>query len=100
MAVLEKIRVKMGAFITILIGIALVGFIINWDDLARVISSDNNMGKIDGTTISYEDFNSKLETLKGIYGRADEQAQENMNNAAWQELNTWILGSTFVGVSV
>ena len=47
MAVLEKIRVKMGAFITILIGIALVGFIINWDDLARVISSDNNMGKID-----------------------------------------------------
>ena len=85
MAVLEKIRVKMGAFITILIGIALVGFIINWDDLARVISSDNNMGKIDGTTISYEDFNSKLETLKGIYGRADEQAQENMNNAAWQE---------------
>ena len=85
MAVLEKIRVKMGAFITILIGIALVGFIINWDDLARVISSDNNMGKIDGTTISYEDYNSKLETLKGFYGRADEQAQENMNNAAWQE---------------
>lgn len=85
MAVLENIRVKMGAFITILIGIALVGFIINWDDLARVISSDNNMGKIDGTTISYQDYNSKLETLKGIFGRADEQSQDAMNSTAWQE---------------
>jgi len=85
MAVLEKIRVKMGAFITILIGIALVGFIINWDDLARVISSDSNMGKIDGTTITYQDYNSKLETLKSIFGKADEQAQDEMNNVAWQE---------------
>ena len=51
MAVLEKMRKKMGVFISIVIAIALLAFIVNPDDLQRVMSmfsSKYDVGKIAG----------------------------------------------------
>ena len=49
MALLEKIRVKMGIFITVLIAIALISFIIDPGTLQSAISmfsSKNDVGKM------------------------------------------------------
>lgn len=59
MAVLEKIRVKMGVFITAIIGLALLSFIIDAETLNSAISmfsSKYDVGEMNGKSISYQDF--------------------------------------------
>jgi hypothetical protein len=59
MAVLEKIRVKMGAFITIVIALALLSFIIDPSTLQSAMSmfsSKYDVGSINGKSISYQDY--------------------------------------------
>ena len=54
MAVLEKIRVKFGILITVLIGVALLSFIVDPSTLEttlRYFSSKYDVGKIDGNRI-------------------------------------------------
>lgn len=95
MAVLEKIRVKLGVLITVLIAVALLSFIIDPTTLEttfRFFSSEYDVGKIDGRKIRYEDFQKQIEYYTGIYeltsgGRTpDEQTQETINETAWQSL--------------
>ncbi len=94
MAVLEKIRVKMGAFITLLIGVALLSFIIDADTLRSALSmfsSKYDVGEMNGKAISYQDFQKKIDYYTKIHELAtgsstmDEQAQEMVNESAWQE---------------
>ena len=50
MAVLEKIRVKMGVFITVIIGVALLSFVIDADSLRSALSmffSKYDVGEMD-----------------------------------------------------
>ena len=64
MAVLEKIRVKLGVLITVLIAVALLSFIIDpstLDMTLRSFSSKYDVGQIDGKSIKYEEFNEKVE---------------------------------------
>ncbi len=42
MAVLEKIRVRMGVFITVIIGLALISFIIDANTLSTITSIFNS----------------------------------------------------------
>lgn len=93
MAVLEKIRVKMGAFITILIAIALLSFIIDADTLQSslsMFSSKYDVGKMNGKSISYQNFQKKVDYYTRIYQMtsgttsSDDNTQEMINNAAWQ----------------
>ncbi len=95
MAVLEKIRVKMGAFITLLIGVALLSFIIDADTFQSAISmfsSKNDIGEMNGKAISYRDFQKKIDYYTQIHqlttgsSALDEQGQEMVNQSAWQEL--------------
>ncbi|MFA6333972.1 MAG: SurA N-terminal domain-containing protein [Bacteroidales bacterium] len=95
MAVLEKIRVKFGAFITLLIGVALLSFIIDADTLRSAISmfsSKYDIGEMNGKAISYQDFQKKIDYYTKIHELAtgsstmDEEAQEMVNQSAWQEL--------------
>ncbi|NTU96146.1 MAG: hypothetical protein HGA52_08875, partial [Bacteroidales bacterium] len=97
MAVLENIRVKMGAFITIIIGIALLSFIVDADTLQSAVSmfsSKYDVGEMKGEAISYKDYQKKIDYFTQIHQMAtgssnvDEQTQEMINQGAWQDILT------------
>lgn len=57
MATLEKIRTRAGVFITVIIGIALLSFLVNPQDIVHYFQSSKNVvGKIDGKKIDYQHF--------------------------------------------
>jgi len=95
MAVLEKIRVKFGVLITVLIAVALLAFIVDPSTLEstiRVFSSKYDVGKINGTSIRAEDFQAKVDEYSQIYNittgsqSVSEQALDQIRESAWQDL--------------
>ncbi len=94
MAVLEKIRVKFGLAISIIIALALLSFIIDPSTLETALnsmSSKYDVGQIAGKNISYNDFQSDIDRYTTISdllsgGVHDEETQEQIRSAAWQEL--------------
>ena len=93
MAVLEKIRVKFGLAISIIIALALLSFIIDPSTLESALnsmSSKYDVGQIAGKSISYSDFQSDVDrftTINELLGVGrDEESQKQIRNAAWQEL--------------
>ncbi len=95
MAALETIRVKFGVFITVLIALALLSFIIDPTTLQSVassMSSKYDVGEIDGKSISYTDFQADVdkytvinEIMTGSSAQNAEQ-QASIRNMAWQSL--------------
>ena len=95
MAVLEKIRVKFGVAITVIIAIALLSFIVDPSTLSSVmysLSSKYDVGNIDGKRIDYQRFQQDLdkytalnEMITGSTPSSDEQ-QQAVRDAAWQSL--------------
>ena len=94
MAVLEKIRVKFGLVISIIIALALLSFIIDPSTLESALnsmSSKYDVGQIAGKNISYSDFQSDVDrytTINELLSGSvrDEETQKQIRNAAWQEL--------------
>ena len=95
MAVLEKIRVKFGVLISIIIALALLSFIIDPTTLTSALqsmSSKYDVGSIAGKAISYSDFQDDVERLTAINELVTgssvrgEQQQEQIRNSAWQAL--------------
>ncbi len=95
MAVLETIRVKFGIVITVLIAVALLSFIIDPTTLQSVtdsMSSKNDVGEINGKSISYDEFQTEVDKYTDLAKIAsgssvlDEQQQISVRNAAWQSL--------------
>jgi peptidyl-prolyl cis-trans isomerase D len=100
MAALETIRTKAGALISIIIGLALLAFIVNPDTIGtarNIFSSRNDVAKIGGHTISYEEFSSAIDRntninklmywlLAGQEAPSGEQASENMRELAWNDM--------------
>ena len=95
MAVLEKIRVKLGIFITVVIALALLSFIIDPSTLQSVsatMSSKYDVGEINGKTGSYNEFQKDVEYYTSINEMmtgttaSTEQQQVAIRNQAWQEL--------------
>ena len=95
MAVLEKMRKRMGVFISIVIAIALLAFIVNPDDLQRVMSmfsSRYDVAKIAGKTINQQEFSKKVEyynTIAKLTGSNEgnsEEFSERINNEAWNSI--------------
>ena len=95
MAVLEKIRVKFGIVITVVIALALLSFIIDPTTLQNVsssMSSKYDVGKINGKSISYQEFQQDVEKMTTINeiitggAAGSEQQQEMGRNSAWQAL--------------
>ncbi|MCQ2142675.1 MAG: SurA N-terminal domain-containing protein [Bacteroidales bacterium] len=85
----------MGVFISVVIAIALLSFIIDPNTLASVSSSmskKNDVGEINGKSISYMDFQSDVETFTTVHQiitgstAQNEQQQTQIRNAAWQSL--------------
>lgn len=94
MAVLEKIRVKFGILITVLVALALLSFIIDPSTLQSVaqnFSSDNKVGEMNGKNISYRDFYEEVDhytKLSEMLGRSvnDEKGQAAVRDLAWQSM--------------
>ena len=95
MAVLEKIRVKLGVFITVVIALALLSFIIDPSTLQSVsstMSSKYDVGEINGKSVSYNEFQKDVEYYTSINemmtgsSASTEQQQIAIRNQAWQEL--------------
>ena len=94
MAVLQKIRVKFGLAISIIIALALLSFIIDPGTLEgalRSLSSKYDVGSINGKRISYTDFQENVDRFTTIHQVAtgsstqNEQAQKQVRDAAWQD---------------
>lgn len=94
MAVLEKIRVKFGLAASIIIALGLLSFIMDPSELMSAfqsMSSKNDVGKINGKSVSYPDFQEDVEKLTkinefmGSSAQGSEQ-QKLVRNAAWQDL--------------
>ncbi len=93
MATLEKIRTKAGLLVAIVIGISLAAFILG-DMLksGKSIFQRNQMeiGKIDGESVQYAEFQKKLEELGEIYKQNSKKTQLDENTwvqvreQAWQ----------------
>lgn len=95
MAVLEKIRVKFGLAISILIALALLSFIIDPGTLESAfvsMSSKNDVGQIAGKRISYTDYQEDIDrytTINDLLSGStahNDQVQQQIRDAAWQEL--------------
>ena len=94
MAVLEKIRVKFGILITVLVALALLSFILDPQTLrsaADRFSSDNKVGSMNGKSVSYKEFYEQLNTYTEIakmMGQAPstEEQQSQLRDAAWQSI--------------
>ncbi len=95
MAVLEKIRVKFGLLASIIIAIGLLLFIVDPSSVVSAVqnmSSKNDVGKINGKTISYPAFQQEIqnytainEMLTGASAQGAQQ-QEAVREAAWRNL--------------
>jgi peptidyl-prolyl cis-trans isomerase D len=95
MAVLEKIRVKFGLAISIIIALALLSFIIDPSTLESALhsmSSKYDVGVINGKAVPYTDFLEDVERYTQINeiitgtSVQNEQTQQQIRDAAWQEL--------------
>ena len=95
MAVLEKIRVRFGLAISIIIALALLSFIIDPGTLQSAMqgmSSKYDVGKIAGRAIRYTDYQEDVErfttineVISGSSVHSDQQ-QRQIRDAAWQSL--------------
>ncbi len=92
MAVLEKIRSRAGTIVVVVIGLALVSFVLQ--DLltsGRGIFSSNDVGEINGNTISGEEFANKLDAAEAKYKRnqnqssVDDNVRQQLLNEIWNE---------------
>ena len=92
MAVLQKMRDKFGVAISVLIALSLLYFIAPMDDIMRMFDKPQNVGEIAGTGITYEDFKAEVDKFSRINeittgsSVQNEQAQQQIRNAAWQSL--------------
>ena len=95
MAILQKTREKAGLAVSIIIALALLSFIVDPSTLEsafQLMSSKNDVGEINGKSVSYMDFQQDIERFTTINemvtgsSTQNEQQQEQIRNAAWQNL--------------
>lgn len=94
MAVLEKLRVKFGMAVSIIIAIGLLSFIIDPNEVISAfngMSSKYDVGEINGKSVSYNDFQEDVakfttinEFMTGSPAQSEDQVQ--IRNTAWQDL--------------
>lgn len=94
MAVLEKIRVKFGLGASIIIALGLLSFIIDPSEITSAfqsMSNKNDVGSINGKSVSYVDFQQQVEDLtdinESLTGASAQNAdqQKQLRDQAWTE---------------
>ena len=95
MAVLEKIRVKLGILISILIAVALLSFIIDPNTLGSTLQSmskENNVGQMKGKAVTYRDYFTAVERNSALMqalngGNSNsEEAQNQIREMTWNQI--------------
>lgn len=94
MALLEKMRKRMGWFISIIIALALLAFIVDADTLQSALSmfsSKYDVGKIGGKSISAQQYQKRIDAFTKIYEittgntTSGEGVADMINESAWKD---------------
>ncbi len=105
MAVLERIRSRMGILVSIIIGLALLAFVLS-DFLGSgksVLSSDRfQIAEISGKKIQYQEFDQIVNQLTEVYkfntreNTLNEDLINNIREQSWQQLvDEYVLGDEY-----
>lgn len=95
MAVLQTLRTKFGLAISIIVALGLLSFIIDpgqIESAVRSMSSKYDVGKINGKSISYTDFQEDVERFTRLNelmtgtSASSEEEHAQIRDAAWQSL--------------
>lgn len=96
MASLQTLRNKGGVIVAVVIGLALLAFVLGdlFSSGSRLFGAEqNNVGEIDGTKISYQQYSAQLNYLseiRKISGSADmgsnDEQSEQLRNQTWEQL--------------
>ncbi len=95
MAALETIRTKFGIGASLIIAFGLLLFLVNPSDIIQTIqstSSKNDVGKINGKSVSYLQFDSEVRQLEEVRkmmsgtNTSSEEEQAQVREMAWQNL--------------
>ncbi|WP_295936835.1 peptidylprolyl isomerase [uncultured Alistipes sp.] len=88
MASLNTLRTKFGIILSIVIGLALLAFILSLKTEMGFSGNDPRVGVIDGNKINYSEYYTEYEQVKAQSGTQDsnEQQSEMLANATWQTL--------------
>lgn len=111
MATLETIRTRAGVLISVVIGIALLSFIINPDSLQRasmMFSSKYDAGEISGKSISYQDYQTRLDYFTNMHkigsgGEAsiNDQVTDQLREQAWRDfIKEYVLNKQFDAIGL
>ncbi len=94
MSTLQTIRERGGVLVAIIIGLALLAFILGDFKIGKGSGKSKNyyeIAEIAGKSITYQDFEEKINKLTEIYkltgsGIIDESTSENIREQTWQQL--------------
>ncbi|MDR1343568.1 MAG: SurA N-terminal domain-containing protein [Prevotellaceae bacterium] len=97
MAVLESLRSKAGVLLVGIIGLALLSFVLgdlfgNGSSGGFFSSANNSVGKINGRTISYEEYQQTVDYFTSVYnamygqGAVNGDVTDEIREQAWQAL--------------
>lgn len=95
MAVLQTLRTKFGLAISIIVALGLLSFIIDPGQIQSAVqsmSSKYDVGKINGKSVSYTDFQEDIERFTTLHelmtgaSASSEEEQTEIRDAAWQSL--------------
>ncbi len=88
MASLNTLRTRFGVVLTIVIGIALLAFILSLRTEMGFSGNDPKVGSIDGEKIKYSDYLEAYDRIRTQSGVSDGDAQQAdmLSEAAWQSL--------------
>ena len=113
MSILQTLREKAGVLVAGLIGLSLLIFVVSdfFDSSTtqrRRANKYYELAKIDGQTVSYQDYEAKIQELVEIYkmsGNSDinEKMTENIREQIWQQMLTdKLMGKTYktIGLDV
>lgn len=89
MAALDTIRTKFGVVISVIIALSLLIFILDNDTLMKLFSGDTSkahrVAVIDGQNVTIEEFQTKIDDLKKVYGGSGNAEQEKaIRDEVWQ----------------
>ena len=96
MAILQDLREKAGPLVAIVIGVSLLLFVVsdffgNNNTQRRRAEKYYELARIDGETVSYQDFEMRVQDLVNIYkmsgsGDMNEEMMQSLREQVWQQL--------------
>ena len=105
MASLNTLRTKFGIVLSIIIGLALLAFILSLKTEMGFAGNDPKVGEINGKKVKYSEYYEVYEQIKAQTNATEEteQQQDELSDMAWQELiasRVYIPGFEKMGLQV